>query len=423
MGLLGSGAVSADALWRTSWNSRRSHPHTPLGHQPPRTLVSNDTPSGIPTTATDNQTARVGPTGARANSDPLDTGPPVDHESQDNPKVPTQLSSYVLPTHQRRTVEELTEDLDLTAGDSTAKRSAFWALLVLSSIIAAAGLLSDSTAAVIGAMIIAPLSTPIMGIALGIAKRTPGGVRSAGRFVLFGGLTVVLIGVLFAVGLPGSFDLLGNDQIASRTSPGILNLVAAIATGFAGSVALARRDVAAVLPGVAIAISLVPPLVVTGICLGQRSFALAAGALILFLSNFLALVLAGTLVFAVLVLKSMEGETDRSRRKAVIALSLLLVVITVPLATNTIGNYLVTLWDQRITQAADAWITAVPGASVEEVKFVSHRAFVRVQTPGDLPPVQDLLMMLDGQVPKGIPVVVTTSLGQNIEVGVVGGGG
>jgi uncharacterized hydrophobic protein (TIGR00271 family) len=320
-------------------------------------------------------------------------------------------------------VEELTEDLDLTAGDSTAKRSAFWALLVLSSIIAAAGLLSDSTATVIGAMIIAPLSTPIMGIALGIAKRSSGGVRSAGRFVLLGGLTVVLIGVLFAVALPGSYDLLANDQIASRTSPGILSLVAAIATGFAGSVALARRDVAAVLPGVAIAISLVPPLVVTGICLGQRSLALAAGALILFLSNFLALVLAGTLVFAVLVLKSMEGETDRSRRKAVIALSLLLVVITVPLATNTIGNYLVTLWDQRIEEAADTWISAVPGASVEDVKFVSNRAFVRVQTPGDLPPVQDLLTMLDGQVPKGIPVVVTTSLGQNIEVGVVGGAG
>jgi len=194
--------------------------------------------------------------------------------------VTTTFSRFLLPEVQRRTPDELTDDLDLTAGDSTSKRSAFWAMLVFSAVIAAAGLLSDSTATVIGAMIIAPLSTPIMGIALGIAKLEPGGVRKGGRFVFFGALAVVFVGVVFAIALPSGYDLLGNGQIASRTSPGLLSLVAAVATGFAGAVAMARRDVAAVLPGVAIAISLVPPLAVTGICLGQRSYALAAGALV-----------------------------------------------------------------------------------------------------------------------------------------------
>ncbi len=80
----------------------------------------------------------------------------------------------------------------------------------------------------------------------------------------------------------------------------MLDLVGAVATGLAGAVALARRDVAAVLPGVAIAISLVPPLAVVGLCLGQGAGLLAVGALLLFLSNLLALVLAGTFVFAVL---------------------------------------------------------------------------------------------------------------------------
>lgn len=333
----------------------------------------------------------------------------------------THFTTFVLPKNQRRTVAELTEDLDLTAGDSVSKKSAFWAMLVLSSVIAAAGLLSDSTATVIGAMIIAPLSTPIMGIALGIAKRAPGGIRKGGTFVLFGGLAVVLIGVVFAIALPVGYDLLGNDQIASRTAPGLTSLVAAIATGFAGAIALSRRDVAAILPGVAIAISLVPPLVVSGICLGQRSYHLAGGALVLFLSNFLAMVLAGTLVFAVLVIQSMAGEDFRSRRKAVIAISLLLLVIAVPLGANTLGNYLITVWGQRIEAAADEWIASVPGASVEDVSFASHRAIVRVQTPDQLPPVENFVSRLDGKVPNGIPVVITTSLGQRIEAGVVGG--
>lgn len=333
----------------------------------------------------------------------------------------TTFSRFLLPEVQRRTPDELTDDLDLTAGDSTSKRSAFWAMLVFSAVIAAAGLLSDSTATVIGAMIIAPLSTPIMGIALGIAKLEPGGVRKGGRFVFFGALAVVFVGVVFAIALPSGYDLLGNGQIASRTSPGLLSLVAAVATGFAGAVAMARRDVAAVLPGVAIAISLVPPLAVTGICLGQRSYALAAGALVLFLSNLLAMVLAGTIVFSVLVLQNMEDTLEGSRRKAVATILLLLVVITVPLATNTIASYLVTIWDQRIEAAADKWVESVPGATVEDVSFASNKILIRVQTPGDLPPVADLTKSLEGQVPNGIPVLITTTVGQDIEAGVTGG--
>ena len=93
------------------------------------------------------------------------------------------LRDRVLPENQRRTLDELSEDLDLRSGDTRAKQSAFWTMLVLSAVIATAGVLADSTATVIGAMIIAPLSTPIMGIALGLVKRER--IR-AGRFVFWG---------------------------------------------------------------------------------------------------------------------------------------------------------------------------------------------------------------------------------------------
>ena len=86
--------------------------------------------------------------------------------------VALNLSDRVLPARQRRTLDELTGDLDLGSGDAPSKRSAFWTMLVLSAVIATAGVLSDSTATVIGAMIIAPLSTPIMGVALGIVRRS-----------------------------------------------------------------------------------------------------------------------------------------------------------------------------------------------------------------------------------------------------------
>lgn len=85
----------------------------------------------------------------------------------------TGVRAWVLPERQRRSLTELADDLDLARGDVRAKQSAFWIMLLLSAVIAAGGVLTDSTATVIGAMIIAPLSTPIMGIALGAVQRLP----------------------------------------------------------------------------------------------------------------------------------------------------------------------------------------------------------------------------------------------------------
>ena len=155
------------------------------------------------------------------------------------------LRDRVLPENQRRTLEELSDDLDLRSGDARAKQSAFWTMLVLSGIIASAGILADSTATVIGAMIIAPLSTPIMGIALGVVKRER--IR-AGRFVVLGARPRRADRGHRGVRGP-DVDVPRNSQITSRTSPTVVDLIAAIATGVAGRRRALRRDVAAVLPG------------------------------------------------------------------------------------------------------------------------------------------------------------------------------
>lgn len=335
--------------------------------------------------------------------------------------VANRLLHRVLPDQQRRTAAELTEDLDLGAGDVRSKSSAFWTMLVLSAVIASAGVVADSTATVIGAMIIAPLSTPIMGVGLGIARRSGATTRRSAVFTIAGAATVIAIGVCFSLIVPGGVDLLDNSQIAGRTSPGLVDLISAVATGFAGAVAFARRDVAAVLPGVAIAISLVPPLAVVGVCLGQGAFTLALGALVLFVSNFVALVLAGTLVFtAAGYAAETDGVVQLSQRRAGVVVGLLLLVVLVPMAANSVGAYLIARWTARVEATADQWVAQEPGAKVTAVTVTGTSVQVRVQAPGELPPVEELVSDLSGQIPNGVAVVVDTTVGEEIHAGVVG---
>ena len=330
----------------------------------------------------------------------------------------SKVRARVLPAAQRRSLDELTHDLILSAGDTTSKRSAFWTMLTLAAVIAAGGVLTDSTATVIGAMIIAPLSTPIMGIALGSVQRRRTG---SALVVLLACLWVIAIGMVMSVALPAHYDLLSNSQISSRTSPGLMDLIAALATGLAGAVALARRDVAAVLPGVAIAISLVPPLVVTGVCLGKLSGWLALGSLALFASNLLALVIAGIVVFASLgYAAEADKAAGRPAGRTSAAMALLFVIVLVPLTANTAATLLINAWTGRAKDAAERWLAEEPGASVTSVDAYSRTLHIHVRTPGELPPVQSLLDQLHGQIPDGIPVVVDASEGRRIDAGDVG---
>ncbi|TIC88541.1 TIGR00341 family protein [Nocardioides sp. GY 10113] len=330
-----------------------------------------------------------------------------------------QIRGILLPENQRRTLEELTDDLDLRAGDVRAKRSAFWTMLTLSAVIASAGVLGESTATVIGAMIIAPLATPIMGIALAIAKRES---NRAGRYVLTGSLLVVVIGVVFSQVLPVGYVLLDNPQISSRVSPGVLDMVAALATGLAGAVALARRDVAAVLPGVAIAISLVPPLAVVGICLGSGDWGLALGATLLFVSNLLALVLAGATVFAVLgYADEATRSRGQSRRRAYAVLTGLMVAVLVPLLANTFLNYVFANYTRTAKEVAQEWIADIPGAEVTDVSAEGLVLVVSVKAPGELPPIDDLRAALDDRLLDVFGVRLESTVGTKTEVRPSGG--
>lgn len=290
-------------------------------------------------------------------------------------------------------------------------------MLVLSAIIASCGVLADSTATVIGAMIIAPLSTPIMGIALSIVVRRRNGSLV---FVTLGGLVVVAIGAAFSLAIPQDISLLSNSQIASRTSPGLVDLVAAVATGFAGAIALSRKDVAAVLPGVAIAISLVPPLAVVGVCLGQGAVNLAAGALLLFVSNLLAMVSAGVLMFAAFHPPADQPGGHSPRRSGLILVTLGLVIVF-PLAGNTVATYALDRYSANVRSATEQWLAPSPQATVTKVSFTSPTDLhIYVRQPGQLPPSSQLMQTLRGVVPDGINVHLDDSVGADTTIGKVG---
>ncbi|MFC9894542.1 TIGR00341 family protein [Nocardia sp. NPDC127579] len=319
---------------------------------------------------------------------------------------------YLLaPQSQRRTLDELDDRLDFTVGDTRSKRSAFWIMLVLSSIIACSGVVGDSTATVIGAMIVAPLSIPILGIALGIATgRTTLVIRSV-LLVVAGVVLVVAVGFVIAQILPNPTNVLSNSQVLGRTAPKLMDLTAALATGLVGVIAMIRRDVGDVLPGVAIAISLVPPLAVVGVCLGSHAPALALGAFVLFASNVVAMVITATVV---LVATGYAGEAGagtarRGRAYAVLAAALLLV------AAPMVVNSLVSLWADRVAGAATVWLREVPGAEVTDVTLHTDTATVRVLAPADLPELADLQRTVDDIVPWNPRVVIVHTVGSRLD--------
>ena len=154
-------------------------------------------------------------------------------------------------------VDRMEDRLYITASrDSARKMSAFWVLLVLAAIIASAGVVGDSTATVIGAMIVAPLMTPILGTALALVLADRKHLLHNMGLVLAGALIVVAIGYLIGVLHANDVVAATNTQVAGRVSPKLIDLTAALATGVVGAFALVRSDASDTLPGVAIAISL-----------------------------------------------------------------------------------------------------------------------------------------------------------------------
>jgi uncharacterized hydrophobic protein (TIGR00271 family) len=207
----------------------------------------------------------------------------------------------------RHLVEEPTpvEDVEQTVELGSIPAFSFFFMLATSAVIATLGLLASSAAVVIGAMIIAPLMSPIIAVSYGlVARRLSLTLRSL--FTVLTG-TLLTVGVAFLITEAIGWKLAGPEVIA-RMKPSLLDLGIALAAGAAAAYAYTRPGVSSALAGIAIAVALVPPLCTAGITLAMwdemsvevgLAFDIytAKGPFLLYLTNFLGIVFAGSLVF------------------------------------------------------------------------------------------------------------------------------
>ena len=201
----------------------------------------------------------------------------------------------------------------------------FVVLMAVSSVLASLGLLQNSAAVIIGAMLVAPLMSPLMAFAVGLLQ---GGLYLM-RTALLTILTGVLIGLAVPIGIGLVFPLsVSSPEMLARGQPSLLDMGVALASGVAGAYAMARKDIPSALAGVAIAAALVPPLCTVGLAIAFGDFDLASGAGLLFLTNIVSISLAGAAVFAWLGIRPVRE--NRTRQQWIISVAVLM-LLAVPL--------------------------------------------------------------------------------------------
>ena len=187
-------------------------------------------------------------------------------------------------------VEQMRQDLL----EDSQLSSNFMILTVGACLIATFGLVANSTAVIIGAMIVAPLMMPLRGAAYGALEGDPllfrEAVKSIAIATLFSTLVSWFIGRL--IGLPEF-----GSEVLARTQPTLLDLGVAVTAGAISGFAKVRPKISDAFAGTAIAVALMPPICVVGLSLSQGLWSYSWGAFLLYLTNLLGIILACMLVF------------------------------------------------------------------------------------------------------------------------------
>ncbi|MCA9279368.1 MAG: DUF389 domain-containing protein [Phycisphaeraceae bacterium] len=232
----------------------------------------------------------------------------------------------MLSREQRRDIHAL---LDSKGGLSTE----FVVMMVLSASIASLGLIQSSTAVVIGAMLVAPLMTPLVAIGMSLVQGNPQLFNRAVKAMVVG--IVAALGASIAIGLTSPWSEL-SAEILARGSPNVFDLFIALLSGVAAAFALARPGLAGTLVGVAIAVALVPPLASVGIATIKGHFNVAFGAGVLFSTNLFAIVVGTAIVFRFFGLNAAKrgDEVPRWVQTVLMIVALGLIPVTAVLISN-----------------------------------------------------------------------------------------
>jgi uncharacterized hydrophobic protein (TIGR00271 family) len=219
--------------------------------------------------------------------------------------------------------EERFKDLFIALRDDARMSPVYVMLMLLSTLLATIGLYQNSTAVVIGAMLLAPLMSPIISFAMGILRWDYDLYRRSAF--------KIVIGISLALGSAALLTLLFphkpvTSEMLSRLSPSLLDLGVAIFAGIAGAYTKSYKEILQSLAGVAIAVALVPPLAVAGIGLGRGDSYFFAQAFLLFSTN-----LVGIIVFAALTFRVLGYSAAIKGKRSMGYVVLVLALITIPL--------------------------------------------------------------------------------------------
>jgi uncharacterized hydrophobic protein (TIGR00271 family) len=318
---------------------------------------------------------------------------------------------FVSPQRKREVLEDISQ--------GSLPRPLYYLLLAFSAGIAAFGLIGNSAAVVIGAMLVSPLMTPIFGISLALSRGDFALLRPA-LLAEFGGVALI-IAFAFLIGiLPFSLEV--TSEMLARTKPTLIDLLVATLAGLAGGLAMIDERTSPMLPGVAIATSLTPPLATSGLSLAFGAYDGAWGAFLLFFANFLAILVVSAAVFigAGFVTRQQLGtKTDWVKRFSAAGIGLLAVTA---LLTRQLG-IMIGDWRTRntIVTTLESQLAHEPGASLasmlyrtvsdSEVNVLATVLTPRVLLPQTVKEIQDVLQAKLGQ---GVVLFVRCSITKEV---------
>jgi len=259
----------------------------------------------------------------------------------------------------------------------------FFILVVLSCTIATFGLIIDSGAVIIGAMLVAPLMLPILGFSLASVAGEQIMFRRALIALVQGAFLAIILSFLWgwiAHKLP--FGVLNNlpNEVIARTRPNPFDLGIALAGGAAAAYALAHPRLSAALPGVAIATAIMPPLCTIGISIAIGNGEIALGAGLLFLTNLASISFAGILVFASFGFRPLHLEnTWHHVPKSIFISAILVLIIAIPLVVLTLRLVAHARLVQEINSVVTAQLVDFPDYQLVDITIDSSNEILNLQ--------------------------------------------
>ncbi|HOO72631.1 MAG TPA: TIGR00341 family protein [Spirochaetota bacterium] len=246
----------------------------------------------------------------------------------------------------------------------------YYILIVLSCIIATTGLLQGSTATIIGAMIVAPLMTPILAFSLGVIWGDGTIIKTSLSSLVKGIMLAIAISsfIAYFIPMPGY-----SAEILARTKPNLFDVIVALGSGIVGAYGNANKKISNTLVGIAIAVALMPPLCTVGIGIGTFNRQVASGAFVLFAINLVSISLAGAVVFWAMKIHPTLADEGKVMKRALYQIVLSVVVlgaIAIPVGLYMFEGYRESTARQTFQAIL---LEEMPDTSIFDIRIEKHR--------------------------------------------------